>query len=74
MARGDVKKLFTTDPLLVMGCSEKAVKVRSSEDEEPFWLPFSQITDPSEEYVRKSEGDEIEFTIYEWLAREKGLV
>lgn len=73
MARGDVEKLFTTDPLFVHRCSEKAVKV-SQGDEEAFWLPFSQITDPSEEYVRKSEGEEIEFTIYEWLAREKGLV
>lgn len=72
MARGDVEKLYTTDPLMVLATSRLAVKVQRG-NEEPFWLPFSLIVEPYMDDIVDAKGTEMEMTIPEWLAREKGL-
>ena len=39
----------------------------------PFWIPFSQLQDPDEKYLRECVGQEVEIEIPWWLAEEKGL-
>jgi len=73
MARSDVQKLYTTDPLKILNSTDKAVKVQRG-DEEPVWLPFSLIIEPEADTLMSGEGEEMELTIYEWLAREKGFL
>lgn len=71
MARPE--KLFTTSPVTILSCTEKAVKILESNGNE-HWLPFSQITDPEEEEIRSGEGTEMELTVREWIAKEKGFL
>lgn len=53
--------------------TDKAVCVRE-EDGKECWLPFSQIRDPDERYIRECEGQLVEIEIPNWLAEEKGLL
>lgn len=75
MPRSDPKS--TVFELYIVRFTDKAVLVKESEEdakEDAFWLPFSQILDPDEEYIRKSQGEEIELELPNWLAEEKDLM
>jgi len=74
MSRGEINKLYITDPVTVVGLTDSAAKVML-DNEEPVWIPFSLIVEPEEQEVRDmlNDPDGLEITIPEWLAREKGL-
>lgn len=43
------------------------------EGEGPVWIPFSQLVDPDEKYIRDVVGLETDIEIKSWLARKLGL-
>ncbi len=59
--------------LTVQQCTTKAVRVSDAAGN-AYWLPFSQIIEPDENFIRDAEGDTIEIEIPNWLAEEKGLL
>ena len=65
---------FTIDKAKVLNFARSGLAVLISVDGEEIWLPFSQIEEPDEAYVRDCRGLEIEMTIPAWLAKEKGLI
>ena len=64
------EKVVTTPILKVIIDREKAFGCKEGEKKGLVWLPKSQILEPEVETIRQ--GDEIEMTVPEWLAREKG--
>lgn len=70
MAR--MTEYFTIDKATIVAFSDKAVLI--TVDGEKYWLPFSQVEEPDERYIRDCRGLEIEMTIPAWLAKEKGLI
>ena len=63
-----------TYQLMVVRCTQAAVCVREPGRRFEFWLPFSQILDPSEEDIRECVGTDCEIEIPDWLAEEKDLL
>lgn len=53
--------------------TDKAVCVKA-EDGTECWLPFSQIDEPDEQYIREAKNEPIEIEVPNWLAEEKGLL
>lgn len=56
----------------VVRCTELAFCFQP-DGEDAVWIPFSQLQDPDEKYVRECVGQEIDIEIPAWLAAEHDL-
>lgn len=67
------RPLVTTPPLRVLQKTQKAIKFDqiSKPDNEPFWIPKSQIEEPDDDELEV--GTEQEITITAWIAGKVGL-
>jgi len=61
--------LYTLKGATCIGQTEKAMKIRRSPDEEPVWMPKSQIHVSSQVHA---EGDTGTLVCSQWIAQQKG--